>query len=295
MTGTSMPPPGWRPIGGATLLAGVIGWPVAHSRSPLLHNFWLARHGIDGAYVPLPVRPGDFAAAARGLGAAGFRGANVTIPHKEAAFAIADDLHRSARRSGSVNTLVFGVDGRIAARSTDGDGFVASLQGKGVDVDRGPVLLLGAGGGARAIAASLLDRGIAVSIANRTRARAESLAEALGSEGGRIAVIDWERWADSLADHALLVNTTSLGMHGGPDGPFMPDLSAAAPDLVVSDIVYVPRRTPLLCAAAARGLTVVEGTGMLLHQARLSFHAWFGVDPVVDAEIEALLDADLAR
>ncbi|ACI53110.1 shikimate 5-dehydrogenase [Gluconacetobacter diazotrophicus PA1 5] len=291
MTGTA---PMRRAIGGGTMLAGVIGWPVSHSRSPLLHNFWLARYGIDGAYVPLPVRPGLFDVAVRGLQAAGFRGANVTIPHKEAAFAIADHLHRSAVRSGSVNTLVFAGDGRIEAHSTDGDGFVANLEAHGVDVTRGPALVLGAGGAARAIVASLTDRGIAVSIANRTRARAEDLAHALASPETRIAVTDWDRWTDGLPDHALLVNTTSLGMHGGPDDVFAPDLARAPAGMVVADIVYVPRMTPLLRAAAARGLPVVDGTGMLLHQARLGFREWFGVDPAVDADIQALLDADLA-
>lgn len=288
--------PGRLTIRGTTALAGVIGWPVAHSRSPLLHNFWLARYGIDGAYVPLPVAPGAFDVAVHGLRAAGFRGANVTIPHKEAAFAIADRLHRSAVRSGSVNTLVFGQDGTIEAHSTDGDGFVASLEAKGVDVTRGPVLLLGAGGAARAVAASLLDRGVAVSVANRTAARSVALAEALSADGQvPVSVIDWADWTDRLPGHALLVNTTSLGMHGGPDDVFTPDLSRAPDDMVVSDIVYVPRMTPLLTAAVARGLRVVDGTGMLLHQARLGFKCWFGVDPEVDADIQALFDADLAR
>jgi shikimate dehydrogenase len=281
-------------IGGGTMLAGVIGWPVAHSRSPLLHNFWLSRYGIDGAYVPLPVRPGRFDVAVRGLQAAGFRGANVTLPHKEAAFAIAEHLHRSAVRSGSVNTLVFAEDGRIEAHSTDGDGFVASLEARGVDVTRGPALVLGAGGAARAVAASLSDRGVTVSIANRTRARAERLAGALAGDGASITAIDWSCWTDRLPDHALLVNTTALGMEGGPDDVFAPDLARAPSGMVVADIVYVPRLTPLLRAAVARGLPIVDGTGMLLHQARLGFRAWFGVDPAVDADIQALLDADLA-
>ncbi|MBM9403499.1 shikimate dehydrogenase [Gluconacetobacter azotocaptans] len=275
---------------GRTMLAGVIGWPVAHSRSPLLHNFWLARHGIDGAYVPLPVRPGLFETAVRGLQAAGFRGANVTIPHKEAAFAIADTLHRSAQRSGSVNTLVFAADGRIEAHSTDGDGFVANLEAHGVDVTRGPVLLLGAGGAARAIAASLLDRGVPVAVTNRTRGRAEALAGMLDG----ITIVDWARWEDSLPDYAALVNTTSLGMHGGPDDLFAPSLARAPDGMAVCDIVYVPRMTPLLRAARDCGLPTVDGLGMLLHQARLGFREWFGVDPVVDAELQALLDADLA-
>ncbi|MCE2576933.1 shikimate dehydrogenase [Gluconacetobacter entanii] len=288
--------PAPRRIGGLTALAGVIGWPVAHSRSPLMHNFWLAQYGIDGAYVPLPVRPGAFDVAVRGLQAAGFHGTNVTIPHKEAAFRIVDRLDRSARRSGSVNTLVFAPDGAIEGYSTDGDGFVANVEAHGIAVTGGRALLLGAGGAARAIAASLLDRGVAVTIANRTAARAHELADAMRADaeaGAMVDVAPWDGLGTVLPGCDMLVNTTSVGMHGGPPGDLPIDLALATPALVVCDIVYVPRQTALLRTAAARGLRCVDGLGMLIHQARLGFRKWFGTDPVIGAEVEALLDADL--
>lgn len=276
-------------IDGHTLLAGVIGWPVAHSRSPLMHNFWLRKCAINGAYVPLPVRPGQFDTAVRGLQAAGFRGVNVTIPHKESAYGIVDRLDRSAERSGSVNTLVFTDDGRIEGYSTDGDGFVANVEAHGIAVHGGFALLLGAGGAARAIAASLLDRGVSVIIANRTRARAETLAASLPG----VRVIDWARAGEVLTECTLLVNTTSIGMEGAADGAFPLDLGQADRALVVCDIVYVPRQTALLRLAAAHGLRHVDGLGMLIHQAGLGFHKWFGVTPEIGPDVEALLDADL--
>jgi shikimate dehydrogenase len=264
-------------------VAGVIGWPVAHSRSPLLHGYWLEKHGIDGAYVPLPVRPEDFALAVRGLAAAGFAGANVTIPHKEAAFAVCDAVDESARRAGAVNTLVF-ADGRIEGRNTDGWGFVESLRAAGVAPAAGPALLLGAGGAARAIAAALRAAGAAVTLANRSPERAEALARDLG-----LATLPWPNRAAALADHALLVNTTPLGMAG--EAPV--SLDAAPATLAVADIVYVPLETPLLAAARAGGLVCVDGLGMLLHQARAGFAAWFGVMPEADAALRDAVAADI--
>ena len=274
-------------LSGHARLAGVIGWPVAHSRSPRLHNHWLARPGIHGAYLPLPVRPEGLAIALRGLQEAGFAGVNVTIPHKEAVLALCGRLTVLARRAGAVNTLVFGEDGGIHGTNTDGLGFLANLRAHGVDPAAGPALLLGAGGAARAIAAALLDEGAAVTVTNRTPGRAEALAEHLP----RLQVIPWERRAEALADQALLVNTTSLGM-AGQDPLDMP-LDGAPDGLAVSDIVYAPRRTGLLLAAEARGLRQVEGLGMLLHQAVPGFAAWFGVTPVVDRETHDLVTADL--
>lgn len=278
-------------IDGHTLLAGVIGWPVAHSRSPLMHNFWLEKSGVNGVYVPLPVAPGQFETAVYGLRAAGFRGVNVTIPHKEAAYRIVDRLDRSAERSGSVNTLVFAEDGTIEGYSTDGDGFVANVEAHGIEVAGGCALLLGAGGAARAIAASLLDRGVKVIIANRTRARAQALAASLDG----IEVIDWEQVGQALPSCTLLVNTTSIGMEGVAGGAFPFSLEQARSDLVVCDIVYVPRQTTLLEQAAARGLRTVDGLGMLIHQAGEGFRKWFGATPDMGPEVEALLDADLRR
>jgi shikimate dehydrogenase len=273
-------------ITGNARLAGVLGWPVAQSRSPRLHNHWLATHGIDGAYVPLPVCPGDFAAVVDGLRRAGFRGANVTIPHKEAAFAVCDQVDDSARRAGAVNTLVF-AEGTVHGSNTDGLGFIANLRAHGVDPAAGPALLLGAGGAARAIAAALLACGTQVTCTNRTPARADTLAAALPG----LRVLPWEDRSAALADHALLVNTTSLGMRGHP--PLDIGLAAAPPTMAVADIVYVPLQTPLLRQAANNGLRTVPGLGMLLHQAVPGFAAWFGVTPVVDQQVFDLLAADI--
>jgi shikimate dehydrogenase len=271
---------------GTTRLAGIAGWPVTHSRSPRLHGFWLNRHGIDGAYVPLPIRPEHFAAAVHGLRAAGFRGMNVTQPHKLSAFAVCDAVDDTARRAGAVNTMVFADDG-ILGSNTDGSGFVAHLRASGVDPAAGPVLLLGAGGGARAVAAALLDAGARVTVANRSADPAAALARDLPG----LSVIDWEARDAALADHALLVNATSLGMQGKPKLAL--DLDRAAPGLAVADIVYVPLETPLLAAARARGMRAVDGLGMLLHQAGLGFAAWFGVKPVVDEELRRFVAGDL--
>jgi shikimate dehydrogenase len=273
-------------LSGKARLAGIIGWPVEHSRSPRLHGFWLERHGIDGAYVPLPIRPEAFGLAVRGLVAAGFAGANVTAPHKLAAFDICDTIEASARRAGAVNTLVF-QDGRIIGRNTDGLGFIANLRAHGVDPAAGPALVLGAGGAARAVVAALQDAGVTVTIANRTRERAETLARDLPG----LVVIDWADRSAAISDCALLVNTTSLGMSGHP--ALDVDLDRARPGLAVADIVYVPLETSLLAAARARGLPAVEGLGMLLHQAVTGFAAWFGVTPVVDDELRAFVAGDL--
>ena len=273
-------------LSGHARVAGIAGWPVTYSRSPRLHGFWLQRYGIDGAYIPLPIRPGEFAIAMRGLLAAGFAGANVTIPHKISAFDICDTIDDTARRAGAVNTLVF-QDGKIAGSNTDGYGFVANLHAHGVDPATGPVLLLGAGGSARAVAAALLDEGASVTVVNRTRARAEGLAREI--PGLRIA--EWDARVPALADHALVVNTTPLGMIGHT--PLDLDLSHAPASLVVADNVYVPLETPLLAAARARGLRCVEGLGMLLHQAVPGFRAWFGVEPRVDEELRRFVASDL--
>lgn len=273
-------------LSGHARVAGIAGWPVTYSRSPRLHGFWLRRHGIDGTYIPLPIREGLFATAMRGLLAAGFAGANVTIPHKLAAFAICDTLDASARRAGAVNTLVF-QDGRIAGSNTDGYGFIANLRAHGIDPTAGPALLLGAGGSARAVAAALQDAGASVTVANRTRSRAEALASDLS--GLRIA--DWDDRVSALADHALVVNATPLGMVGHE--PLGLELTHAPASLVIADNVYIPLETPLLSAARAHGLRCVGGIGMLLHQAVPGFRAWFGVEPQVDDELREFMTVDL--
>ena len=277
-------------LSGKARLAGVLGWPVAHSRSPRLHGFWLERHGIDGAYLPLAVRPEGFADAVRGLRAAGFQGCNVTVPHKVAAFEFSDVVDDSARRAGAVNTLVFSESG-IAGSNTDGIGFINNLRAHGVDAQAGPALILGAGGAARAIVACLQDLGVMVSVCNRTRERAEVLARDLPG----LRVLDWEVRAQAVADHALLVNTTTIGMQkaGETVAGIAVDLSRAPAGMAVADIVYVPLETPLLAAARAAGLRPVEGLGMLLHQAVPGFSAWFGVTPVVDDALRRFVAADL--
>ncbi len=271
---------------GKAKVAGIFGWPVGHSRSPRLHGFWLEKHGIDGAYVPFSVAPENFAVAVRGLRAAGFAGGNVTIPHKVAAFEICDVVDATAERAGAVNLLVFGETG-ISGFNTDGAGFVANLRAHGVDPLAGPALLLGAGGSTRAIAAALQDLGVSVSVTNRTPERAEVLAGLLPG----LRTIPWADRSAALADHALAVNCTSLGMNG--QGDLGLDLARAPAGMAVADIVYVPLETPLLAQARAAGLRPVEGLGMLLHQAVPSFAAWFGVTPVVDDELRRFVASDL--
>ncbi len=281
---------------GRTRLAGVVGWPVMYSRSPRLHNLWLQRYGIDGAYVPLAVRPGFFDVAIRGLLHAGFAGVNVTIPHKEAALGVCDEHDEAAERAGAANTLTFTEDGRIFGSNTDGDGFLDNLRHSGVDPAAGPALLLGAGGSTRAIAAALLRLGVSVAISNRTEARAEALVTKLPG----LRIVPWDHREDALADQALLVNTTSVGMGGGnatdaedgtPGSPI--GLDRARGDLVVHDIVYVPLETRLLAEARARGLRAVDGLGMLLCQARPGFAAWFGVEPEIDGDLRDRIAADI--
>jgi shikimate dehydrogenase len=217
---------------------------------------------------------------------AGFAGANVTIPHKLAAFEVCDTVDETARRAGAVNTLTFR-DGKITGANTDGWGFLANLRAHGVSPGAGPALLLGAGGGARAIAAALLAEGVRVTIANRTAARAEQLFRDL--PGPRL--VPWEQRDAAVADHALVVNTTALGMEGKER--LVLDLSRAAPGTAVADIVYVPLETPLLQAAKAHGLTPVEGLGMLLYQGIPGFRSWFGIEPEVDDALRRFVAADL--
>lgn len=277
---------------GRSRLAGVMGWPVAHSRSPRLHGFWLERHRIDGAYVPLAVPPDRIGEALRALPALGFRGANLTLPHKEAALAHLDEIEASARRLGAVNTVTVQHDGSLRGENTDGFGFLAHLRdtaGRWRTEGRVAVVL-GAGGAARAIAAALDDDGARrVRILNRTRARADALAESLG---GNIEALAWEERSDALADADLLVNTTTLGMAGQPALEL--DLSALPAAAVVYDIVYVPLETALLRAARERGNPAVDGLGMLLHQARPGFEAWFGVRPEVDEDLRRFVLEDIA-
>jgi len=266
---------------GAARVAGVVGWPVSHSRSPRLHGTWLRWYGIDGAYVPLAVRPETAEKALRALPALGFVGANVTVPHKETAFRVCDTLTKRARRIGAVNTLIIGVDGHMEGDNTDGYGFLENLR-QGVSTWKpaaGPAVVLGAGGAARAVCVALLDAGVpAIRVLNRTVERAEALAHDL-DDRGVMSVAPMSEANTVLEGAALLVNTTSLGMTGQPTLAL--DLHPLPPEAVVNDLVYAPLETALLATARARGNPVVDGLGMLLHQGRPGFQAWFGVDPTV--------------
>ncbi len=280
-------------ITGAATLAGIMGWPVAHSRSPALHGYWLKEHGIDGAYVPMAVRPENLRRALQALPVLGFAGCNLTIPHKEDAMRAVDEYEPSAKRAGSVNTIVVRADGTIIGSSTDGYGFLAALRASltGFNAAAGPAVVLGAGGAARAIVAALIDDGAReIRLVNRTPERAARLAKALG---GEVRGVAWEARAEALTGARLLVNATSLGMEGQPALEL--PLDALPRDAVVNDIVYVPLETALLAAARRRGNPCVDGLGMLLHQARPGFQAWFGVKPEVTAGLRDAVLATLAR
>jgi shikimate dehydrogenase len=268
---------------GGTRLAGVMGWPVTHSRSPALHGFWLAQHRIDGAYVPLPVKPEDLRRAPQALPVLGFAGCNLTIPHKEAALDIVDEIEPSARRAGAVNTIVVGAHNRLTGSNTDMFGFLEALRAgvPGWSAARGPAVVIGAGGAARGVVAALIDAGAPeIRLVNRTPARAQALAKELR---GPVRGGAWDERAQALAGAALLVNATSLGMENQPALEL--PLDALPTDAVVNDIVYVPLETPLLKAARARGNAAVDGLDMLLHQARPGFAAWFGLTPEVTPDL----------
>lgn len=263
-------------------LAGVIGAPVGHSRSPRLHGTWLRDYGIAGHYVPLHVEAGDLERVLQAMPIMGFVGANVTIPHKEAALALADEVTEMAARIGAANTLTFR-DGRIHADNTDGYGFMANLRQGAPEwrPEAGAALVLGAGGAARAVIVALQDAGVPeIRLTNRTRARAAELAAEFGC-----AVQDWDARAEGLDDLGLLVNTTALGMDGQP--ALAMALDGLPEGAMVTDIVYTPLETPLLCDARARGLQAVDGLGMLLHQAVPGFERWFGKRPEVTERLRA--------
>jgi len=273
------------PTGGA-IVAGVTGWPVKHSLSPRLHGYWLAQHGIDGIYAPFPVMPGNFRSAVRGLQAAGVRGLNVTVPHKQAAFELADRVDDAARLIGAVNTLVFHADGMIEGRNTDSPGFIRNLEHYHVNPSSGPVVLFGAGGAARAAVHALLVAGAPeVRLVNRSAERAERLVEDCADGRTRYAGNVIENRL--LSDAALFVNTTSAGMSG--EGSIDVDLGALPDHAVVHDIVYTPLQTGLLKTAEAAGLKTVDGLGMLLHQAAPAFEAFYGTLPEVDEGLRSYL------
>jgi shikimate dehydrogenase len=282
-------------ITGTTRLAGVMGWPLSHSRSPLLHGFWIRETGIDGAYLPLPVEPAHLEQALHALPVLGFRGCNLTIPHKRAALSFVDHVEPTARRIGAVNTVVVRPDGSLEGRNTDAFGFRESLAEAIPDWDpaAGPAVVLGAGGAARAIVAALGEAGVAeIRIVNRTFARAERVARDLSTPQTSIKIHSWDEVNGALRRAGLLVNATSLGMVGEP--PLLLDLSALPPSAPVVDVVYTPLETDLLAAARRRGNPAVDGLGMLLHQGRPGFEAWFEVTVSVSWELRAAMLAGLA-
>lgn len=270
--------------------ACVIGWPIEHSRSPLIHGYWLDRYGIDGQYSKVAVRPEDLAAFLETLGAQGLAGCNVTVPHKEEAFRRADHRDASAVAVGAANTLWL-ENGRLCAANTDTYGYMAYLDRAAPGWMRPgcAVSVLGAGGAARAIIFGLVSAGVdEVRLFNRSRARAKEIALHFGS---RVRVFDWDERSARSRDTALLVNTTTVGMKGVGDLGI--DFTGFDPACVVSDIVYVPLKTALLAAAEATGLRTVDGLGMLLHQAVPGFEKWFGVRPEVDGALYQRIAADI--
>ena len=262
-------------------LAGVIGSPISHSKSPQLHRHWLKTYGIAGDYIPMDVSAQDLKEVLRALPKAGFVGVNITIPHKEAVLEIADLVTDRATLIGAANTLIFRKDGKIHADNTDGYGFVENLKSGAPNWNpaSGPATVLGAGGAARAVIASLLDAGVPeILLTNRTRVRAEKLADDFGK---RLTVVDWVQAGNILEESALIVNTTSLGMIGKP--AMRVPLDGLRRGSVVTDLVYTPLKTDLLAAATAAGCVTVDGLGMLLHQAVPAFERWFGQRPEVDS------------
>jgi shikimate dehydrogenase len=271
-------------------LAGVIGHPIAHSRSPALHGFWLRRYGVKGHYIPMDVAPADLETTLRHLPKIGFVGLNVTLPHKEVILKIADVISDRAALIGAANTLIFRKDGKIHADNTDGAGFVANLRQNAPHwvPTAGPAAVFGAGGAARAVIAALIEVGVPeIRIANRSRPRAEALRADFGA---KLVVYDWVQAANMLEGAATVINTTSLGMAGKPE--FRVPLDAIEPGAVVNDLVYNPLKTTFLAEAEQRGATIVDGLGMLLHQAAPGFERWFGPTPAVDeATRQAVLSA----
>lgn len=266
-------------------LAGVIGCPVAHSRSPQIQNHWLRTYGIAGHYVPMHVEPQDLETVIRSLPKAGFVGANVTLPHKEAVMQIADKVTDRATLMGAANTLIFREDGSILADNTDGYGFITNLHQGAPDWQpkAGPALVLGAGGACRAVIASLVEAGVPeIMLSNRTRERADQLRKEFGK---RIRVVDWVQAGNAVEEAWLVVNATSLGMEG--KRPMRVPMDGLQPHCVVTDLVYTPLETDLIKAGKEAGCTVVDGLGMLLHQAVPGFERWFGQRPKVDEDTRA--------
>ena len=270
-------------------IAGLLGWPVAHSRSPVIHNHWLAHYGSPGRYVLFPVPPEKLETAVRGIAALGLRGCNVTTPHKQAIFPLLDRVDDLARKIGAVNTVVVDKDGLLSGFNNDGNGFIQSLRDADPKwrPDSGPIMVLGAGGAARAVVASLAAQGAKeIRLVNRTLGKAEEIADAVGS---LVKVLPWDQRDHALDDIALLANATSLGMDGKP--PLEISLERLPRGALVGDLIYLPPETPLLAAARMRGNITVNGLGLLLNQARPAFNAWFGVMPEITPALHQAIAA----
>ena len=270
------------------LLAGVMGWPVMHSRSPLLHNYWFKQHGLTGTYVPLAIAPATLAAALRALHPLGFAGCNLTLPHKQAAMTVVDEVDALAKNIGAISCVIARPDGSLAGTNNDCYGFIENLRQSqpGWHADAGPVVVIGAGGGARAVCYGLAQEGAReIRVVNRSLARAQEIAN---NFGGPLKALPWEQRHDALDGAAMVVNTTSCGMVGQPALDLK--LDKLSKNALAADIIYIPLETPLLAAARARGNPTVNGLGMLLHQGRPAWKAWFGIEPQVTAELRALLE-----
>ncbi|MGH6922660.1 MAG: shikimate dehydrogenase [Propylenella sp.] len=273
------------------LLAGVIGWPVMHSRSPAIHNYLFKQHGLKGAYVPLAIRPEGLCTALKALPVLLFSGCNLTIPHKEEAMAIVDRVDAAAEAIGAISCVIVEPDGSLTGHNNDHFGYTAGLleAEPAWRADAGPIVVIGAGGGGRAVVYSLVRRGAReIRLVNRTRSRAEALKRSIG---GPIEVLAWEERNRSLAGASMLVNVTSQGMSGNP--PLDIDLAELPKSALVSDIIYIPRETPLLAAARERGNRTVNGLAMLLHQVRPAWKAWFGIEPKITPELRAAIEATI--
>jgi shikimate dehydrogenase len=276
------------------LLAGVMGWPVMHSRSPMLHNYWMQQYGLAGTYLPLAIAPDGLAAALRSLHPLGFAGCNLTIPHKQTAMAIVDEVDTVAKRIGAISCVHVRADGSLAGTNNDCFGFIHSLKQEqpAWRADAGPAVVLGAGGGARAVCYALMQEGAKeIRIVNRSLERAQTLAGEFAVAGVSLQALPWERRHDALAGAAMVVNTTSQGMAG--QGALDIKLDALPNTALAADIIYVPLETPFLAAARQRGNPTWNGLGMLLHQARPAWKLWFGLEPQVTVELRELIERSL--
>ena len=273
------------------LLAGVMGWPVMHSRSPLLHNYWFEKYQLAGRYMPLAIKPDGLAAALRALHPLGFAGCNLTLPHKQAALAIVDEVDAVAATIGAISCVVVRPDGSLAGSNNDCYGFIHNLKQEqpAWRADAGPVAVIGAGGGARAVCYALAQEGAReIRLFNRTFERARRMADEFGAP---VTALSWDQREDALADVAMVVNTTNQGMQGEPALDL--NLDRLPRSALAADLIYIPRETPFLAAARERGNRTINGLGMLLHQGRPAWQAWFGIAPEVTPELRTLIENSL--